>query len=67
MIGEQKTMNTQIFLKLQEAMMVKLEGPYLKITKKSRSERRALLPVDDLGKEFAEFAKRYKKSEKDGE
>lgn len=60
-IGKEKVMNSEIFLLLQEVMIARLKEPYLRVTQTSRHERRALLPVSDLGPEFAEFASRFKR------
>ena len=40
--------------------MIKLRGPYLRITSRSRSERRSLLPLENFGEEFSGLTNRYR-------
>lgn len=63
-------MTVEVFLKLQDIMLLKLEQPYLAITQKSRYTRRCFLPLEGLGGDFEDLASRYDKnnlSDKDKE
>lgn len=66
-IGREGNMTVEVFLKLQDIMLLKLAEPYLKITQRSRNKRRCFLPLEGLGGEFEELTARYKRDKKDGQ